>query len=36
MTARISGELPRIPGVRYSDHVAFTVGGAALRSIAAA
>ena len=25
MTARTGGELPRIPGVRYADHVAFTV-----------
>ena len=25
MTARTDGELPRIPGVRYADHVAFTV-----------
>jgi hypothetical protein len=24
MTARTGGELPRIPGVRYADHVAFT------------
>ena len=25
MTARTDGQLPRIPGVRYADHVAFTV-----------
>ncbi len=25
MTTRISGELSRIPGVRYADHVGFTV-----------
>jgi catechol 2,3-dioxygenase-like lactoylglutathione lyase family enzyme len=25
MTARTDGELPRIPGIRYADHVAFTV-----------
>jgi catechol 2,3-dioxygenase-like lactoylglutathione lyase family enzyme len=25
MTAGTDGELPRIPGVRYADHVAFTV-----------
>jgi len=25
MTARTVGDLPRIPGVRYADHVAFTV-----------
>lgn len=25
MTMRVAGELPRVPGVRYADHVAFTV-----------
>jgi catechol 2,3-dioxygenase-like lactoylglutathione lyase family enzyme len=25
MTTRVAGELPRVPGVRYADHVAFTV-----------
>jgi hypothetical protein len=25
MTARTDGELARIPGVRYADHVGFTV-----------
>src|ERR1051326_1068689 len=25
MTARTDAELPRIPGIRYADHVAFTV-----------